>query len=203
MDETLKNRALLLYLIDKAHEKTSFVGITKLQKLAFLSQLKANKDCVGSTSFEFYRWNFGPMSNEVYRESQQLQKSNLLLVGDNMILSQIGKEVLNNLQGLFSKNKEILQYINAIASDYAKYRTEDLTNLVYKIKIKPDELPNEMPIGDIPKGYTLLHGLESPEKGFKLSPSWEATLEVLFDRDAYNSLKEGMEDVRAGRVTKR
>ncbi|MCL1970217.1 MAG: hypothetical protein FWF66_01980 [Candidatus Bathyarchaeota archaeon] len=74
---SLTNRLLLLWLIDDASKKGS-IGLTKTQKLTFLSQYEMMKRNEKGFSYNFTKYPMGPVSEELKMDVDYLNKHQLI-----------------------------------------------------------------------------------------------------------------------------
>jgi uncharacterized protein YwgA len=194
--------ALSLRAIKKASDKTRFRGLLMLQKIMFVAgyRYRASRERVLGQSF--YRWDYGPMSDEVYEDFTTM--GNLGLISgakdEEITLTPEAESVLTRLSPLFEENLGELSELDEVA-DQVK-NLDSLMKYVYSMKVRVEELDRTMPMDEIPKGYELLSPLfdDEAEKKFKFDDAWLETFELMLDRKADREIKQAIDDARNGRV---
>ena len=114
IDEIAIDRLLLLYLIKEANRYVA-LGRTRLQKFAFLSEYKMLSNKIKGLNLKFFRWNIGPMSEEVYQDCEVLCRVGLINGTEWPIaLTEFGKRFLTSFLDVIRKkrnNERILEII--------------------------------------------------------------------------------------------
>ena len=195
--EMLVNKLLLLYLIFKINEKSNFLGITKLQKFVYLIENKLYNDDKRALNYPFFRWNFGPMSKEVYTDREIMAK-NSLITKDNINITRRGKEILSQCSEFFDNNKAIIEIVDEIVEKYSSYDTGELKNKVYNI----EDISLNLKILDIPMAQDLLIDLFEKEEIVNIDDEWEETLDILLDEEAYTSVIGSFSDAQINKSIK-
>lgn len=200
--QKLIDLALSLRAIKEASSKTRFRGLLMLQKIMFVAgyRYKASRERVLGQSF--YRWDYGPMSDDVYEDFSALSELGLIS-GDKdeeIKLTPEAESVLAGLSSFFEENREELTKLDEVTD-----QVEDLDSLmkyVYSMKVRVEELDKTMSMDEIPEGYELLTPLfdDEAEKKIKVDDAWLETLELTLDREADRAVKQAMDDARKGHV---
>lgn len=198
LKEKIQNKLLLLYLIRQYNLKSKFyLGITKLQKLVFLSERDMIENRVKGLNFQFFRYSYGPMSKEVYQERTELQESGLIIKEKQINTTAEGNEVLDSCSEWLKPNKEVTDYIDQIIDEFSNYPTNKLKEYVYELKFS---IPGrgQMKIKDVPECTDLLSPLteEEAEKELRLDEGDVETLDIIMDTGSYSSLKEAIKEVQ-------
>jgi uncharacterized phage-associated protein len=197
--EVVSNRVLLLYLISKS--KRSDLAITKLQKLTYLAEHCLAKEKTKAFSYHFKKWDYGPFSRELYDDYDGFVERRIV-APTNIRLTKRGERLLEGLSALFEENEQVLHELDdKVVDRFSKKTRKEVVDYVYDIKVTLGRVLAR--IEDVPEGTDLTERL--PEKEikdrFNLDEGWIDTYCILADDDACRSFREGIEDVRAGRVT--
>lgn len=195
-EDMLSNEILLLYLIRRINEQNNFLGITKLQKFVYLIESAFYIDDTKSLKYPFFRWNFGPMSKEVYNECRKLAENNLIEKTGHEIkhikVTKRGEDVLLQCSDFFDSNKQILQIVDELVDKYSHHNTNELKNIVYNIK----DPSLDIKIKDVPQASDLLVGLFDKEDTVNIDVGWRETLDILLDKGAYDSFIDSISDAQ-------
>jgi uncharacterized protein YwgA len=176
---------LLLYLIKEAH-KYGDIGKVMLQKLVFLVEREMASSDIRGFNFRFFRYNLGPFTEEIYRDSEKLYNAGLLHENEwPFRLTEQGSALLENIHSSIigrSENREVLSVIEKIVSNYAKYDVERIKKFVYGIKIQPIGESQILPIREVPLGYWLIQKIDEKKakKSFTLDEELIEDLEYQF-----------------------
>lgn len=196
--DKIANKLLLLYLVNSVNEQNNFLGITKLQKLVYLFESYLYTEGKRALNFSFFRWDYGPMSKEIYVERDFLAKNGLIEKEGHIKITKKGKYLLSQCSAILDENRPILELIDKVTFDYSKYETEKLKNKVYNIK----DPSSGLKIVDIPQGFDLLIGLPDKEDITNIDNSWIETLDILLDKEAYISVIDATEDAQVNKSVK-
>lgn len=162
-DEIIIDRLLLLYLINEVNKYTS-LGRTKLQKLIFLSEYNMLRNNIKGLNLKFFRWDLGPMSEEIYQDCDFLCSVGLInSTSWPIILTKLGKGFLNSfLYDIRKKgeNEIILSIISGVAKNYGSMHINKLKKYVYNITIKPVGMEGKHKIKEIPLGIDIITKIE-------------------------------------------
>lgn len=91
----MADNLLLLYLIERVHEKSKrYLGMTKLQKLVFITEKMLNEKSTKAFNYDFFAWNYGPLSKEIYLDHEKLVENDIVSHNQNITLSKRGKNSL-------------------------------------------------------------------------------------------------------------
>jgi uncharacterized phage-associated protein len=203
-EEAIVDKVLLLYLIKKAEEKGRIWGITKLMKLAFFAEREMVKDKVKGFNYNFYRWHLGPFTPEVYEDLEYMIENELVAEQEGIGVTNQGAEILMEVEGLLKENKGVLEYIENLMGKYASEGTGELMKSAYETEVEIMPFKIKAKVRDVPIGYDLVTKLGETEARdvFEINDAWLETLDILLDKQAYESLKDGMESAKT-RASKR
>lgn len=179
--EEIIDMLLLLYLIREAN-KYADIGKVLLQKLVFLAEKEMVKNGIKGFNFRFFRYDLGPFTEEIYRDSERLYNAGLLRETEwPFRLTECGNALLENIYSSIVKrgdNREVLKIIEKIVHKYAKYNVEKIKRFVYAIKIQPLGESKTLTIKDIRSGYWLIEKINE-KKAKKLFTLNEELIEDL------------------------
>src|SRR3972149_2547917 len=137
--EALIDRILLLYAIERVNEYGLMEGPFKLMKVPFLSQRAMNNDGEKGFNYTFFRWDYGPLSTEIYDDRDTLLRAGYITqVGTKgrIYPTEGGKQLLESLRDLFAENEGILRKIDHEAKRCANLTFSELMNAVYAMKVR-------------------------------------------------------------------
>jgi len=189
MDMPLDDKILMMSLIFEGSKK-GWLGITKLQKLSFLMESYLSEKNQRAFSYEFFMYDQGPISKEVYKDLESLIDNGLVLEDEKGIrLSKTGEDIRCQFQDTIPKNISLA--IDNIIGEYASLKTHPLVDKVHKMKVR---LPSGViaKIEDLPR-YCVLLPNSATTKLYKLGKEYLETFRVLSDHQLMNTLKKGRE----------
>jgi uncharacterized phage-associated protein len=194
--EKIADELLLIYLISKTKGRGN-LGITKLMKLTFLAEQKMVDAKVKGFNYWFYKWHYGPFTPEIYDDLDYLMQNELVTEREGIELTDRGREFLNEIRDLLNENTGILKYIDEIAEEYGTLGLNTLMNQVYEIEIG-NRSSGRKKIKDLQIGEDILMKESEIEadRVFEIDDEWLETLDVILNREEYESLKEGMGSAR-------
>lgn len=195
--DKIANKLLLLYLIDSVNKQHAFLGITKLQKLVFLVENELYKKKQRALSYPFFRWDYGPMSKEIYVERKALAENGLIGKEKHIQITKKGKDILSQCFEILEKNQEVLKIIDRITKSYSVYEAS-LKDAVYDVV---DPFWNSR-VRDIPQGFDLLINLFENQNIVEIDNEWVETLDIMMDKEAYASLIDAIKDAQVNKSIK-
>ena len=201
--ERVINNLLLLYLIGQASRLGCVEDDLKVQKLTFLAEKQLVQKKLRGLTYNFFRWHRGPYCASLSNDIQALTASGLLERSPSGFrLTKDGDSLVNQCDELLARNSTFTELIDSILKDYASLSPDQVKETVYKMMVFVPKLHKVMTIEDVPQGQLILFNLsEKKAKGvFELVESWLATLELVLDADALDSLKASQEDAVNGRT---
>ena len=196
------NNLLVLHLINETNKKGTLENNFKVQKMVFSIQKLLTQRHRKAFSYNFFRWQKGPFSAHLNNDLSLLQKNKMVDWGkDKIVLTQQGTELLNACREIIDKNVFFHDTFNEIVDEYAKLPPEEIKSRIYQLRIFVPILRKVMPIKDIPLKQLILFKPrnERMKYVFDIDESWEATLDILFDKDAIVSLSMAFKDAKEGR----
>ena len=194
-EEVIVDNLLLLYLISKSGR----LGRTKLQKLVYLVECKLGKKGLKTFNYNFYRWNIGPFTQQIFQDGEALV--------DNNIISDVstkpterGIDILKQCDKIFENNKQILKEIDKIIYKYDKLPLEKIKDAVYESKVNING--KLLKVKDVPMGEDLKVKISEDKavNEFRIAKEWLETLDILLDEEFSNSIHEAMGDAKKHRA---
>lgn len=186
----------MLHLIQKVRKRGD-LGITKLEKLAFLSQMRMKKNGLDGFDYEFIKWDYGPFTQDLYVDKEFLYRAGLTEHLDVLNLTPKAEELLKSAKELFEANEPIVESIDRVTSKYGRKSAGWLERMLYERKfLSPDG--HRVKLKDIPKGTCLLTPLSGDEMKVKreFPESWAETLEILCDKNRMETLEAAVQSAR-------
>ena len=195
--EVISDNLLLMYLVSRARKRD--LGITKLQKLAFLVEATAANRDTKTYNYRFYKWHHGPLSNELYQDHDELVANNII-TPVFLRLTKRGENILQQATEVFEDNQEVTDKIDEIILKYDRFTLGHIKQLVYKGKIHKEG--QTLVIGEVPDGTELLAALSDTEAitKFEISDTWIETLDILLDEEYCKSVDKAMKEAKTGRI---
>ena len=209
-DQRRTDAALLLALWANAAESPREDEGDKLwqMKLAFLAARDLAKGRVTGLNLSFYRWTWGPLSNEVYDAWDDLAENQLLQPEEQFVFTRRGLDLAHAFYSEVvcdERNVRVREVIDRVAKEWhGQPRTANLLKRVYDLEVVPrgDEGSLPTPIRDIRKGIDLLEPVPTSEATgwFTVEPGWLETLAFTLRVGARASLEAAITDYRTGRI---
>lgn len=180
-----ENKVLMLSLILRSSKK-GWLGITKLMKLSFLTEISLSNDDRRAFDYEFFMYNLGPISTGVYSDFEFLLDKELVIEDEKGIrLSKQGKSIERQFRSLIPK--EICSAMSTIVDGYASMKTHNLVEAVHKMKVRlPDGTVAN--IEDLPRNLIILG--RPLDKILKFGAEYCETFRILSDRPLMKAIQE-------------
>ncbi len=201
--EVITDNLLLLYLVNKVHEKSKrYLGMTKLQKLVFMAERILNEKGIKAFNYNFFAWNYGPLSKDIYLDHEKLVKNDIISNNGNITLSKRGKKFFKDLREIFKKNRDVLKEIDNIVEEFADFNTSSLVDYVHELMVEVEGHERPVRIGNLNKGTDIISKINEKNalRTFEIDESWIETLEILMDEEFYKAIKESEMDAIEGRT---
>ena len=207
-DERRSDAALLLALWARsvADPCRDAGGKPWQMKLAFLAALGLARGEVRALNLQFYRWTWGPLSNQVYEVWDDLEGAGLMcpeerfvFTGDGLALAEaFYEEVVCD-----ERNIVVRETLDRVAGEWrGEPRTSDILDHVYAIEMAPLAGDVPAPVRAIPQGTELLEPVP-PDRArgwLTIEPGWRETLALAMNPEARATLEAAIDDFRAGRI---
>jgi uncharacterized protein YwgA len=178
------DRLILLFLSDIGSQE-GWLGITKLQKLSFLCEYALSEKGFRALGYEFYMYDLGPMSREVYDGFEYLLEEELLIEDERGIrTTALGHQLSKEIEEQIPKN--IKATIRNIAMTVMPKKTDQLVSEVHKMKVKlPDG--TQTVVDEIPKREVILP--KQISTCVEYVEQYKETIEIITDKNLLNSIK--------------
>ena len=158
----------------------------RLMKLAFLATHDLREQRFRALGLKFYRWTWGPLSNEVYSTWEALAASGLMEEEERFIVTEdgaelaelFGREVIGN-----EPNAHVRQTIDRIAEEWAgRMATKPILDHVYRMKVRPVDGDKKITVKQASMGTRLTEPVEGSNLAgsFEISNAWIETLGQYF-----------------------
>ena len=180
------DKILMMSLIAGSSKK-GWLGITKLQKLSFLMESCLFEKKERALSYEFFTYDQGPMSTEVYEDLESLIDNGLVIEDEEGIrLSRTGEEIICHFQDTIPKS--ICLAMNHVINEYAPLKTSSLVNEVHKMKVR---LPSGITarLEALPRHCVILPS-SAVTKLYRLGKDYLETFQIMSDHPLRDALKE-------------
>ena len=199
--DRLRNRLLMLYTVERASRRGPLTGKVKLLKLLYEAEEEMVRTRVRGLTYEFYRWQYGPLSDDALSDFEWLLSNGLVYYNQEpweIGFSARGEEVLKECAPLLRENREILDFIDKVANRFLPHTGAQIREELYDRYIPGDRRR----VREAEMGETLLRPIE-PDRANRIiciDEEWEETLAVLMNKRSKEALEESGEDVRRGRI---
>jgi uncharacterized phage-associated protein len=207
-DEVIIDDALILALYSLAQDRSSQGTVgdrLKAMKLVFLANHDMFRQQAKGLNCTFFRWDWGPMSNEVYRAWEQLIYAGFLEEEEDLVVTPRGKEFAEAFLAevlSLEENRFFLMAIRHIADEWGDKSRSEMLSAVYKVEISPVGSPLRMTVADAPRTIHFTEALDEHETkiALRVPEGWLETLALQLNPKATESVRRAQEDVREGRV---
>ena len=175
-------------------------GIVHLTKIVFLSERKMKQNDYIGYDYEFFRWDHGPMTKDIYQDFNFFEQSGIL---ENVRRESIpkftehGQDFIESCSELFTENIPITSMIDSVIAKYGKWNTHQIKEHCYGISV--DYRDKVIPIKEIPKGEIIYmpKGDKSEKKDFVISTGWMETLLLLMDTDFIKDYEQSLVEIQS------
>jgi len=207
-DERRTDAVLLLALWTHCAQRPREDSGDKLRqmKLAFLAAHGLEKQRVRALNLDFYRWTWGPMSNEVYDAWEALERAGLLESEEHFVVSRRGDALAQEFYDDVlrdERNALVRAVFDGLAEEWRnKPNTGPLLDAVYAMEITPIGSDRRLAVRDIRKGAALLQPVDPQQARSTLyvDRGWLETLALILVPGAIGPINAAVADFRAGRV---
>lgn len=190
-----KDLIFLMDIIEKVNEKWVLDGITKLQKLVFLTEY-FNQYQRGEKIFDykFYKWNYGPYSPQINNSISFLQERGILTEDEGIKITERGKKILNNLE-IPGKVGSKLQ---KVVEKFGEKPLEQIKNEVYDLKVKGKKIKDY----EKKKNNFIFEEEKNKECVIKEKEreAWLRTFRILINRRLMKELREAEKQAKRGEL---
>lgn len=190
--DRIVNNFLLLYIINLTNRLGRLEDTLKIQKLAFLIQKEYVRRKWKGLNYNYFRWHKGPFSADLNADLDVLRHLGLVSNSWPIELTEKGSDFLESTSELDDDNKKYIKIIDKIVEKYANWTPDEIKQYVYNLQIVVPKKRKRMRIRDTMPGTLLLYRMTKKKSTdiFDVSEDWQATLELAFDQEAIESLKD-------------
>jgi hypothetical protein len=207
-DEELTDEVLILalYHLAQVEAKAPEVGDRlKAMKLVFLANHSMLQRRAKGLNCTFYRWNYGPLSNDVYVAWTRLIQAGLLQEEERISVTPRGSDLASAFidEVLADEgNRMFLQFLQSTAQDWARKSSRSILNAVYAMEVAPVGGRTPVKVRDLPLSARVTKILEQSEarSALNVPDGWLETLGLMLNPPAMESIIRAADDARAGRV---
>lgn len=207
-DERRCDAALLLTLWARSVEAPREDAGDRLwqMKLAFLAALGLSRNEARALTLNFYRWTWGPLSNEVYEVWDDLEGAGLMCPEERFVVTRRGLELADAFYAEVvcdERNVIVRETLDGVADEWrGEPRTSDLLRHVYATGIVPLEGSGPAPVEAIRRGAELLEPVpaDQAKSWLTIEPGWRETLALAMTPEARATLDAAIADFREGRI---
>jgi len=201
----MTDQFLLTYLLNDLYKRTKYIYETKIHKLTFLSEKAMINRREKGFNYYFVKFFHGPYSFELDSDLNDFAESEVIKVepsnrGSKVIPTNRCIRILSDFGSLARRNRVFLRSISAINRQYGEMGLERLLKLVYQMKNPLYKYGKSAPtIANLSLRTPLIKPL-SPrmaDVGFSITSEEIATLEIYFDKEAFNSLTQASESAKS------
>lgn len=204
--EKLTDQFLLLYLINDVSERTPFLPVTKIQKLAFISEREMLRKGEKGFNYYFIKLLYGPYSAELDNDLNSLVQSEIVSAkptgrGSKIIPTRRCRNILKDFNDSIERNRIFVQKISEVNRRFGILGFKRLLKAVHHMqsplhKYRKGKRPPT--IASLPLKTPLLKRIpeDTASEIFSLTPEEIATLEIYFDTEAYESLVEASKSAK-------
>ena len=213
-EEILVDKLLLLYLTREVNNKERIEGVTKFQKLAYLSARTMIDNFCKGFHYKFTRYLQGAFSRSVETEIDQFAEKGLLEIGSldelsdvdeewvyrtkgPITLTKYSEEVLDIFEELLNTNNAVIACIDEVCQRYGSWSTTQIKDYVYSLRapIAGNQIIRNL--NPIHRRVILTPPSDKRTKFFfQTDESWIETLEVCLNPGLYGSLKKGIQSAQ-------
>jgi len=195
-EEVTVDRFLLMFLISTANKIRSLWGKTKLEKLVYCSQYGMMKTRIKGFNYYFYRWHFGPYSEQVYEDLAAFSECGFVahkVESGEIAVTPKGLRILHQFDDVINDNAAICAIIRETAEDYKEYSADKIKEAIYETLVFGSK---KTYVRDVDMGDPLLHKLpkEEAKTVFKIESGKVETLWILFAPKFYEQILRARAD---------
>jgi len=183
LEQKVCDRLLLLRLI----KEISPLDAYKLQKLPFRLEYELHKEGRRIFNYEFFQYDQGPLSVEVYADRDFLEEQSLISVdGYTVQITQKGEEFLSEFKSVLDKNRPIVQKLVEVAKRFSKKDSFELIKDTHELIVEHRGKPTRLK--DLPKLATILG--RPDRSSLEVDTSTLETLIVCFHHEFIDNLRK-------------
>ncbi len=204
-DQRLINAVMLLVVWHRASTPQGDAGgRLRLMKLAFLAARRMAEESISPLSLSFYRWKFGPMSNEVYETWEQLRAAGLLEEEEVWSVTDSGAQLAEEFYRdvlCDERHAVVREVIDKVADQWrTAWSAQPLMDHIYKLSSNVDG--TGPCIADMPIGTEFEPPATQPDATAVLTVEndWLETIALKLNPSTLPLLRVAVEEFRGGHV---
>jgi hypothetical protein len=196
--EVLVDNLLLIYLTSKLQEADS--SICKTKDLVFLVEALSSNQRVRTFNYDFFRGKEGINSQGLSLDIDNLISEHII-TSETSRLTQHGEDVLKQCVEIFAENNNVIETVDRAIDKYEKMTLGELNTEIDQGVLKENE--TETLIEKIREGENVFTPLPEGQTNlkFEISDSWEATLDILLDKQFYDEFCKVLKAAKIRRVS--
>ena len=207
-DDRRVDTAVLLALWARCaqHPREDAGDKLRQMKLAFLASLALNEANFRGLTLTFFRWTWGPMSNEVYEAWSILKRAGMIESDEHVVLTRAGEAFARSFYDEVVRdesNTPLRVVFDSLESAWRnRPETAPLLNAVYSVCLAPEGQAEALPIRDMSNGIELIVPVDPRGAAATISVDggWLETLALEFNPRFAADIEAGMNDFVEGRV---
>jgi hypothetical protein len=169
------NKIALLQMVDAARRVNSApVTNVVIQKHLFLAELEGIKKGINAAYYRFFRFKYGPFSNELSWNIADLEKGGFIDSESGELLER-GKYLLGYVLPVIEREPSVevtLELIHKVSEIWKSYRGWSIVDAVYDLHVSVDGLQGQvMTVRDIPQKIDILIPENHPTKEAQILPN--------------------------------
>ena len=193
-----------LLLLKILREDENVFGRTKLQKQVFLNELRLIQSNLGGLYYNYFRYNYGPFSSELFTDFTVLANKGFLQK-TTFRLTDRGRYLVDYVEGSikgYRGNAKIFEMVESTTRKYKKYNGTQLMKLAYLLEVEPDDMPGQkIQIEDIDTFVNILLP-EIHKYKFELEFPTGILQDIKEELAMEQSTWDSLEDIHASVITK-
>jgi uncharacterized phage-associated protein len=180
------NSILMLSLVAES-SKRGWLGITKLQKLSFLTEYYLSQQGKRAFGHRFFMHDHGPISKGVYRNLETLLNEDLVVDENGFQTSDLGHDLADQFK--CNIPAEIRSVMDSVVKRFSSWSTYELVKFVHNMKVT---LPNgeNARIDDLKRGCIVL---QESTKNFKVASNIMETFNILSNSALREAIRKSRE----------
>ncbi len=202
--QQLIDTALLLVLWDRAsNEETGAGSRLRLMKLAFLFSRELAERRAHALGVQFYRWKYGPMSNQVYDAWERLGRAGLMEEEENWEVTDSGTHLSESFYDEVlcdERNAPVKDVLEEITAQWrSAWSAQPLMTHIYDLPVSVDR--GVLKICDMEQGDEFELPVDMAEANVRIDVdnAWIETLAISFSPSARMAIAAAEADFLAGR----
>ena len=202
----LTDQFLLTYLLNDLSRRTSSIYETKIHKLAFISEREMINNLEKGLNYYFIKLYHGPYSSGLNEDLNDFAQFGIIETepsdkGTVIAPTHRCAEIINDFGSLARRNRVFLRRISDVNRRYGTLGLKRLLNAVYRMQSPLHEYRKRgrsPTIASLPLRTPLAKSISDDiaRIAFSATPEEIATLEIYFDKEAFDSLAQASKSAK-------